>query len=126
MTLPRLTDWATRVKPAPRGRPVRAVRGSMNQVEARYAKHLQAQVARGELAGFWFEPLKFRLADKTYYSPDFLVMLPDGRLELHEVKGWMEDDAAVKLKVTAETYWLFPVVVATEKRGAWTLREVGR
>lgn len=123
MTLPRLADLR---RPVPRGRAVRPVRGTMNRSEGRYAKHLAAQMARGELAGFWFEPIKFRLADKTYYSPDFLVMLPDGRLELHEVKGWMEDDAAVKLKVQAETYWLFPVRLARETRGAWTITEVGR
>lgn len=78
------------------------------------------------MAGFWFEALKFRLADKTWFTSDFLVMAKDGLLSIHELKGWMEDDAAVKVKVTAEAYWLFPVLLVREKRGAFTLTTIGR
>lgn len=106
----------------PRGRTTRPVRGHMNGMEARYAAHLERQRQRGEIARFDFEAVKFRLADKTWYTPDFLVMLPTGLLELHECKGWMEEDANVKLKVTAEAYWLFRVVLVKERpRGVFTL-----
>jgi hypothetical protein len=99
----------------------------MNGTEKRYAQRLEHRRLTGDIAGYWFEAIKFRLADKTWYSPDFLVMLADGRLELHEVKGWMEEDANVKLKVTAETYWLFPVVLVREKpQNVWTLRTMDR
>ena len=55
---------------------------------------------------------KIRLADATYYCPDFSVVLADGSLEEHEVKAWWksrngpawEDDARVKVKVAAETW----------------------
>lgn len=113
--------------PFPRGRTSRPVRGSMNGGEKRYAQRLENRRLAGEIAGYWFEAVKFRLADKTWYSPDFLVMLSDGRLELHEFKGWMEEDANVKLKVTSEAYWLFPVILVREKpQNVFTLRSLDR
>ena len=58
----------------------------------------------GEIAWYKFEGIKFRLADNTFYTPDYAVMLADGTMEIHEVKGYWEDDARVKIKVAAETY----------------------
>lgn len=90
------------------GRTVRREAGKMNKTEARYAEHLEKKKLAGEILSYWFEPVKFRLADNTYYSIDFMVMLVDGTIEFHEVKGtskgkpYVEDDAAVKIKVAAE------------------------
>jgi len=33
-----------------------------------------------------FEPMKLRLADLAFYTPDFEVELPDVTIEFHEVK----------------------------------------
>ena len=98
----------------------------MNRTEEAYAQHLEVQRRAGAIAAWWWESVKLRLADKTWYTPDFLVQLPDGALELHEVKGYLEDDAAVKLKVVAELYWLFPVyLVRRAGRDGWDVQEVG-
>lgn len=79
--------------------------GEMNQTEARYDAHLWARRAAGEVAWHKFEGLKFRLADNTFYTPDFAVMLAGGALEAHEVKGgFWTDDARVKIKVAAALY----------------------
>ena len=110
----------------PRGRTVKPVRGSMNGLESRYAKHLDWQIREGQIAAYWFEQFKVRLADLTWYTPDFLVQMPDGTLEWRETKGWMRDDANIKVKVTSELYWQFPIRVVQEKRGVFTVREVGR
>lgn len=86
--------------------------GSMNREESSYALFLEARKRAGEIADYAFEPEKFRLADKTFYTPDFRIVLPDGLVEFHEVKaywakakrvGW-EDDARVKIKVAAELH----------------------
>ena len=101
------------------------VRHGMNRTEERYADHLALLKAAGRIANYWYESLKFRLADRTWYAPDFLVMLPDGSLELHEVKGYMEEDAAVKLKVVSELYWAFPLRLVREaKGGTWNVTDV--
>ncbi len=78
--------------------------GAMNQTEAAYAKDLEDLLMIGEIAWYRFEGLKLRLADSTFYTPDFAVMRADGLMECHEVKGRWLDDARVKIKVAAEMY----------------------
>ena len=78
--------------------------GQMNKTEAEYAEHLELLKRTGKIAWYRFEGMKFRLADNTFYTPDFAVMRSDGRLEMHEVKGFWRDDARIKIKVAAEQY----------------------
>lgn len=78
--------------------------GSMNKTEIAYGQHLELRKQAGEVAWYKFEGIKLRLADNTFYSPDFAVMLTGGELECHEVKGYWEDDARVKIKVAADMY----------------------
>lgn len=100
--------------------------GAMNQTERRYAEHLESRKRAGEVAWFRFEGIKFRLADNTFYTPDFAVMLADGQLEAHEVKGHWQDDARVKVKVAADQYPVrFIAVTAKPKKagGGWQVEE---
>jgi len=101
-----------------RARP-RPVPGSMNKTEQAYAVYLQQLMLAGEILHFEFEPLKLRLADKTFYTPDFLVVRPDGLMELHEVKGYWEDDARVKIKVAAATFWMFSFFGVQKAGAGW-------
>lgn len=78
--------------------------GEMNKTEAKYAAHLDHLMRAGEILWWKFEGVKLRLADNTFLTVDFAVMRADGLLEMREVKGFMQDDAAVKLKVAAATY----------------------
>jgi hypothetical protein len=66
--------------------------------------------------------MKFRLADNTFYTPDFMVVMADGLLEAHEVKGFWEDDARVKIKVAAS---LFPIQFTgvTYQKKVWCYEE---
>ena len=106
-------------RPRPRHQP-----GVMNKAEAEYAVMLDTRKADGEVLEYWFERFTFKIADDTRYTPDFIVMMPDGTLEAVEIKGFMEDDAFVKLKVFAE---MFPFVVRlrTKKAKVWTERVLG-
>lgn len=78
--------------------------GQMNKTEAEYAAFLNLREKAGEIQWWKFEGLKLRLADKTFYTPDFAVMAADGVIECHEVKGHWQDDARVKIKVAASQY----------------------
>ena len=101
--------------------------GEMNKTEAAYAAHLEAHRRAGEIAWFKFEGLKLRLANNTFLTVDFAVMGANGVLEMHEVKGFMTDDAAVKLKVAADMYpFRFLLVRARAKKagGGWDVTEV--
>lgn len=77
----------------------------MNKTEAAYeASVLEPGIMSGEIAWYRFEGVKLRLADNTFYTPDFAVMLTSGLLQMREVKGFWTDDARVKIKVAAEQY----------------------
>lgn len=78
--------------------------GDMNKTEAEYANLLQLQLLAGEILWWKFEGMKFRLADNTFYTPDFNVMLPNQQMQIHETKGFWTDDARVKIKVASEMY----------------------
>ena len=80
----------------------------------------------GEVVWFRFEGVKLRLADNTFYTPDFAVMLADDTLEMHEAKGHWEDDARAKVKVAAEMYpFRFIAVTRRPKKdgGGWEIEE---
>lgn len=67
-----------------------------------------------------------RLADNTFYTPDFAVMLADGALEMHEVKGFWTDDGRVQIKIAADLYPVrFIAVRAMAKKdgGGWEREE---
>lgn len=92
--------------------------GAMNRTEARYADSLKARQAAGDVLWHRFEGLKLRLADSTFYTPDFAVMRADGQIECHEVKGYWQDDARVKIKVAAEMY-PFRFIAVTASKAGW-------
>lgn len=101
--------------------------GAQNKTEASYeASVLRPAMLAGEVAWYKFEGLKLRLADNTFYTPDYAVMAADGAIECHEVKGFWTDDARVKIKVAADLYpFRFIAVRALAKKhgGGWD-REV--
>lgn len=78
--------------------------GTMNKTEKAYAAFLDTLIACQDVLWWKFEGVKLRLAGNTFYSPDFLVLRADGALECHEVKGFWQDDARVKIKVAADLY----------------------
>ena len=96
--------------------------GERNKTEAAYEVFLKALVVTGDVLWFKFEGVKLRLADNTFYTPDFAVMRRNGQMELHEVKGFWQDDARVKIKVAADSYpFKFLAVRPKPKRdgGGW-------
>lgn len=100
--------------------------GKMNNTEKAYAQHLEIQKREGEINYYSFDGINLRLADNTFYKPDFLVMRGDGQLEIHEVKGFWTDDALVKIKVAADKFpFKFIAVMKQTKKngGGWDIRE---
>ncbi|MBB2928370.1 DUF1064 domain-containing protein [Paraburkholderia silvatlantica] len=98
--------------------------GKMNKSEAAYAQYLEALKSVGKVLWFRFEGIKLRLADNTFYTPDFAVIVASGALELHEFKGFMEEDANVKLKAAAAQYPFAFRLVRKAKGGGFDVREV--
>lgn len=104
----------------------------MNKLERAFRDRvLEPAYVAHRIARYWREPVKLRLAGRTYFAPDFLVELPSGehglapRLIFVETKGWMRDDAAVKLKVAAADYPCFGWLLVTRpRRNQWEARPV--
>lgn len=98
--------------------------GERNKTEQAYENLLEAMLIAGDVLWYKFEGMKLRLADNTFYTPDFAVMLSNGQIEMHEVKGFWQDDARVKIKVAAALY-PFRFVAAKPKAkkhgGGWEL-----
>lgn len=108
----------------------RLKKGELNRTEESYAGYLESEKQSGRVADYWFESLKLKVADGTcWYTPDFMVLLPDGRLELHEVKGSPRvffDDAKCKVKVVATSFPFAMKVVyprAKKNGGGWDVDE---
>lgn len=108
-----------------RARGRRHTPGQMNKLEADYAKYLAENKLVGAIVSFEYEAVKLRLAKRTFYTPDFLVLRgTENFVEFHEVKGHWEDDARVKIKCAAERYPYFRFVAITRQRRAWQVEEI--
>ncbi len=98
----------------------------MNKTEAEWMRGLEGRKKAGEILWFGYEAIKVRLADNTFYTPDFLVLTCEHELELHEVKGaFVMDDARVKFKVCAEHFPARLVWAQKLKGGAWKVEVMG-
>lgn len=101
--------------------------GQKNKTEQAYELEvLKPAMQDGSISWYRFEGVKFRLADNTFYTPDYCVMRSDGTMEMHEVKGFWQDDARVKIKVAADMYPLKFIAVkrrAKKNGGGWSIEE---
>jgi len=96
--------------------------GKMNKTERLYSEELERQKNAGEIKRWWFEAINLRIGENCFYKPDFLVMTKENVLELREVKGWMADDALVKIRAISEKY-PFPLKVVKLVKGKWEIKE---
>jgi len=93
--------------------------------ERDYAKHLQLRKLAGEIRDWKLEPSRFLIGFDCRYKPDFQVVMNDGTIEFHEVKGFMRDDANVKLKTAATTFPQYPFILVTwDKSTGWKLKRI--
>jgi hypothetical protein len=99
----------------------------MNKTEAKFSHRLETMKRNGLIADWRFEPVKFRLADMTTYTPDFLTIDMDGVVTLIDTKAYwakagkvgVTEDANVKMKVVAEQYPWFTFQMWWEQKGEW-------
>lgn len=95
----------------------------MNSLERQYSEVLGVYLSSGDITRWDYEPLKFRLAANTFFTPDFITIGNDGSITAIEVKGFLRDDAAVKFKVAAAMYpWIYWVMVKKRPKkhgGGW-------
>lgn len=110
------------------GRGLRLKPGEMNGTERAYSLHLDAEQRAGRILVWRFQPCNWRLADSTYYRPDFLVMRSDGLVEFHDTKGGKLDKKSGKFKAYVETHAKVKIKVVADMYPfafvyAWPLRK---
>jgi hypothetical protein len=113
-----MSTFNSHVRPRRRHEP-----GVMNKTETAYALELEVLRRADQIRSYRFEAIKFRLADRTFYTPDFMVVTNE-EVQFHEVKGFWEEDARVKIKVVAEMYPEFAFIAIRKiKGGRWEIEE---
>jgi hypothetical protein len=111
---------------APSAKMIRQAAGDgMNKTERAFRDWLVASFPRAEI----HREVSLPLANGARYKPDFLTAQRlDSSSSLYvaawEVKGFMRDDAAVKIKVAAKTYPWIHFTLAWRKNDAWKMQEV--
>lgn len=90
-----------------------------NKWERSYAQHLDLRKYIKEIQCYRYEALVFRLAPNTYLHPDFLVTMPDGRMEIHEVKGHKREKWWARFKIAKEMFPWFTWRVVKIEKGQW-------
>ncbi len=100
---------------------LRAPSPGMNGLESRFSGYLKGLEIVGDLSDVKFQSITLKLGDDCRYTPDFsAVSAKDDALEFYETKGFMRDDAQVKLKAAATQFRFlrFYLVREVKKRGA--------
>lgn len=95
----------------------------MNKTESAYAQHLELEKAAGEILWWRYEPMKLRLADGSYFTPDFGVLTRGCLFEFHETKGFWRESARVRIKVAAEIFPFRFIALKRTAGGGWEREE---
>lgn len=104
--------------PAPAGNRLRQSSVLPNKMEAAFGEWLAANNAKNG-ALIHFQKVTLRLANGCRYTPDY-VMYGGGQTYAYEVKGFMREDAAVKLKVAAANFpWIRFFLISRRRTGPW-------
>lgn len=98
--------------------------------EANYARYLEWQKRRGDIAEWEYEPTTFYFEGlkrgKNNYKPDFLVMANDETKRYHEVKGYMDKRSKTLLDRMRRYYPDVPLEVIDGKRYRGIARTAAR
>lgn len=114
--------------PKPVSSPIRQKAGpQLNKLELAFLERLKRTYPG-------FEPMAqaitLKLANGCRYTPDFVVVrFPEikeewATIDAYEVKGFMRDDANVKLKVAASLYPWIAFHLVQRKKGIWQITPV--
>lgn len=86
--------------------------------EANYARYLKLLEKQGQIKAWHYEPREFKFPVKRgvrSFRPDFEIMENTGRIEYHEVKGFMTPTSRVALNHMKRYYADYVVHVIDRK-----------
>lgn len=102
----------------------RIAQPAMNKIERDYHEHLHSRLRSGEILWHAFEAITLKLGHDLRYTIDEFVMVADGALQAHEVKGDYErEDSKIKRRAAAALFpW--PLYLVTRNGDGWKLTQV--
>lgn len=111
---------STQQKPA--SRPYAPYRSKWEQ---QYAEHLELRRMAGQIRAWDYEPWRILIGVDAWYTPDFRLLMPDGSIHWHEVKGYRREAAIVRIKAAALAHPNETFVLVTKKGGQWDFTTIG-
>lgn len=112
-------EKAACVAPLPVAKGIAPAPKFKSKTEAEYHNILELRKKAGEILWHRHEGITLKLGDDCRYTIDFFVLLPDGTLEAHEVKGgFIRPDSLVKIRVAAAQY-PFRFLMAQKTKEGW-------
>tara|TARA_B100001029_G_C14948083_1_gene387128 strand:- start:153 stop:512 length:360 start_codon:yes stop_codon:yes gene_type:complete len=97
-------------------KPITENRLKMNKLEKRYGDYLNQLKMAGEIIDYRYEAFSLKIGFNCRYHFDFFVVTKD-EFQIHETKGFMRDDARVKLMGAAASFpWFRFFLVKAEGR----------
>lgn len=113
-------------KPAPVRNRLRQNTGpKMNKTEEAFFEYLKATMPDCDYTHY-AQSITLLIANGCRYTPDFIsVSKLTGEWLAHETKGFMRDDAGVKIKVAASVYPAIKFRLVTKRKGGqWDIQEI--
>jgi hypothetical protein len=96
--------------------------------EANWARYLNWLVSVGDVLAWEFEPETFEFPIKRgskFYTPDFRVTNKDGTVEYHEIKGYMDQKSATKIRRFQKYYPEHRLIVVEADSYYAVARQIG-
>ena len=115
------------VKTKAKGKTEKPQNEKLNKTEARYERHLERLKQAGEILWYRNHAFGVYFEDGTRYTCDFVVMDVRGGITLIDTKAYRKNQKKVhiteasmlKMKRTANEYWMFTVKATWEVDGVW-------
>jgi hypothetical protein len=96
-----------------------------NRTEAAFDAYLRADDEQDHIKR---EGITLRIGNGVRYTPDFTSQNLEGMTCFWEVKGFMREDAAIKVKVAASLFPFFIFYLVTKRTkkqgGGWSIEQV--
>lgn len=97
-----------------------------SKLEASYELYLSALKHVGEIQAFWYHPLTLKLPGGVRYTPDFMVWPNEGKVQIHECKGWSKNlrDGMTRLKLASGLFSCWDWRLVKRNKGQWDISAV--
>lgn len=97
-----------------------------SKLEMAYDQYLAALKFAKEIREYWYHPLTLKLPGGVRYTPDFMVWPNEGKVQIHECKGWSKNlrDGMTRLKLASGLFSCWDWRLVKKNRGKWEVSTI--